>query len=337
MKIGYQGAPCCHSHVAIDDFIERQRLASTPTHPLLISILGTSPAVSPTLAHTPVNEIVEAKGYPTVTDLLEAVISFPPEIDLALVPIENAHSGTFTQSYDQLSKYLNRLSIVGEHIVQQENQLMMRPVGDGSSLKLEEISCVVTHAMVIDQCAQLIQQIRDARETTNLGPVDVLSMEDTASACRYARDQPGPEGNRVACLANPVALEEYGLVPIPGCSVSSITRYWLVGSVALSPEQLASCEQKTKLKTSIAVVLPNQTGSLMRALSCFGFRDIGVSQLVTRPVSMTKRVITSTSWEYQMFLDLEAGTHETRTRKALNNLQDYSQQIHVLGSYPKFS
>jgi prephenate dehydratase len=105
---------------------------------------------------------------------------------------------------------------------------------------------------------------------------------DTAGAAKLIRDN-----NLLDCaaIASELAASSYGLSildrNIEDYS-SNYTRFLLLSKEPVDDFINSSIEAKT----SIVFVLPNASGSLFRALSCFALRDLDCSKVESRPTSV---------------------------------------------------
>ncbi len=85
----------------------------------------------------------------------------------------------------------------------------------------------------------------------------------------------------------------------------NITRFLVVGGTPL-PNRVAD-------KTSIVFTLPNEPGSLFKALSVFALRGISLTKLESRPIQ-------GRPWEYLFYVDLAAARDEVHCTRALAHL-----------------
>ena len=82
-------------------------------------------------------------------------------------------------------------------------------------------------------------------------------------------------------------------------------------------------------KTSVVFSLPNEPGSLFKALSVFALRDIDLTKIESRPIR-------GRPWEYLFYVDIPIGRHDLRCARALVHLAEFARSMRTLGSYPSW-
>lgn len=189
------------------------------------------------------------EGFSTFEDLLTKVVG--GELDLALVPIENSIAGSFFGVVDLiLSK---NLSIVGEY---EHSEIQVLAALSGT--KLEALQEVHSHPYAFDQCRPFL--------ATALKDKKLVQSMDTAGSCALISKR--KDGN-VGAIASSRAASLYGLEVLSEiASEQSVTRYVLVAKDPIIPER------HTNPRTSIQIVLKNQVGAIMKAVTVFAHRDI---------------------------------------------------------------
>ena len=80
-------------------------------------------------------------------------------------------------------------------------------------------------------------------------------------------------------------------------------------------------------KTTIVFSLPNEAGSLFKALSAFALRGVTLTKLESRPIP-------GRPWEYLFYVDVAAAREEMPCQRALGNLAEFAPVLRTLGSYP---
>eukprot|EP00128_Syssomonas_multiformis_P004976 Colp12_sorted_trinity150504_noHs@11900 len=231
-----------------------------------------------------------------------------------MLPIENSTSGSFKYVYDLLLAH--KVCIVGEVITHDTICLIGLP-----GTKKEDIKTIISHPHVFDQCEEYLAPMNVQR----------ISINDTAEACFMLRDKPEPH---TGVLATREAATKAGLeVLSEGVedNMNSFTRYIMIGNEPVVPHST------NKAKTSLAVSLKNNPGSLFRALAAFAMRDINVSKIESRPSSRSGSAMSSQStWEYTYFIDVEANGESESMRKAIDNLKEFATKVVYLGTYGIF-
>ena len=125
-----------------------------------------------------------------------------------------------------------------------------------------------------------------------------------------------------ADIASARAGELFGLVPLASSIQDfddNITRFIVIGRRPLS--------DTPPDKTTIVFSLPNEAGSLFKALSAFALRGVTLTKLESRPIP-------GRPWEYLFYVDLAASREEMPCQRALGNLAEFAPVLRTLGSYP---
>ncbi len=79
-------------------------------------------------------------------------------------------------------------------------------------------------------------------------------------------------------------------------------------------------------KTSIAFTLPNEQGSLFKALATLALRDIDLTKIESRPFRKK-------AFEYLFYVDFIGHREEKNVENALRHLGEFATMVNVLGSY----
>jgi prephenate dehydratase len=74
--------------------------------------------------------------------------------------------------------------------------------------------------------------------------------------------------------------------------------------------------------------MPNVAGALFRCLGVFALRDISLLKIESRPLR-------GKPWEYLFYLDFDGSLDDMKCQKALGHLEELTNFVRVLGSYPK--
>jgi prephenate dehydratase len=124
-----------------------------------------------------------------------------------------------------------------------------------------------------------------------------------------------------AAIASARAGEVFGLASL-AASVQdfddNITRFLVIGHTPI--------RDAVPDKTSIVFTLPNEPGSLFKALSVFALRGIDLTKLESRPIP-------GRPWEYRFYVDLAVARDEVTCARALAHLGEFAPMLRTLGTY----
>ncbi|MCJ7624145.1 MAG: prephenate dehydratase [Anaerolineaceae bacterium] len=225
--------------------------------------------------------------------------------DYGLIPIENSLAGSIHQNYDLILKHA--LSIVGERYLRVRHCLIANP-----GVKLSEIRQVISHPQALAQSNQYLKSLGKV--------VEIKAVYDTAGAVKLVRDQ---KERSIAAVASQRAAEFYGMeILAEGIEdhLDNFTRFLLIGVQPVFPEKEA--------KTSIVFTLQNKPGALFRSLSVLALRDLDLTKIESRPD-------VGKLWEYLFYVDFIGSTSDPVVKRAMENLEEYTLMLRILGSYPR--
>jgi prephenate dehydratase len=219
-----------------------------------------------------------------------------------VLPIENSIGGSIHRNYDLLLE--RTLPIVGEVELPVLHHLLALP-----GATLDGLRRVYSHPQGLAQCERFL------RTLTN---VEIIATYDTAGSAKMVADAGLKDAGAIASAR---AGEVFGLTSL-AASVQdfddNITRFLVVGGTPL-PNRVAD-------KTSIVFSLPNEPGSLFKALSVFALRGISLTKLESRPIP-------GRPWEYLFYVDLAAARDEVPCTRALAHLGEFAPMLRTLGTY----
>jgi prephenate dehydratase len=237
----------------------------------------------------------------------EAAFSAVPEggADALLAPVENSLAGSVVRVFDLLME--SGLTIVAETILPIQMQLIGAP---GSSLA--EIRSVASHPMALAQCERFFAAHPQWRR---------VPAEDTAGSVREALAR----GDKTsAAIAGRRAAEHYkGVILAENIqdNAENYTRF-----VLLVPENEASgWLTPSARKVSLAMRLAHRPGALLASLEPFAKHGVNLLKIESRPIH-------GRPWEYQFFIDVEAGD-VAMLEKALAAVRNATSELRVLGRY----
>ncbi len=219
-----------------------------------------------------------------------------------VLPIENSIGGSIHRNYDLLIE--NHLPIVGEVEVPVVHHLLALPGTSMSAIKR-----IYSHPQGLAQCERFLR---------TLSGVEIVATYDTAGSAKMVADGKLAD---TAAIASARAGEIFGLAPLASSVQDfddNITRFIVIGRRPVK-ESVAD-------KTTIVFSLPNEPGSLFKALSAFALRGVDLTKLESRPIP-------GRPWEYLFYVDLAAARDELPCQRALAHLAEFAPMLRTLGSY----
>jgi prephenate dehydratase len=248
---------------------------------------------------------LEAVPYPLMTDVLFAVAE--GEIDLGVVPVENAIEGTVNATVDTMAFDVD-VMIQRELLEPVALHLLTVPGADLSSVR-QVMSIPVASA----QCRTWLRE--------HLPDVEYIATKSTAEAAESVAKGADPT---IAAIANERAAAVYGL-EVAGADIEdhpeNQTRFVVVGRAGIPAPTGHD-------KTSIVVFQrADRPGSLLAILQEFAARSINLSLLLSRP--------TKTSLgDYCFVLDLDGHLSDPVVADCLRTIRATQSDVKFLGSYP---
>lgn len=224
---------------------------------------------------------------------------------LGILPVENSIGGSIHRNYDLLLEH--SLPIVGEVELPVVHHLLALPGTTIAGLRR-----VYSHPQGLAQCERFLR---------TLSGVEIIATYDTAGSAKMIAD-----GRLVdaAAIASARAGDVFGLASLASGIQDfdhNVTRFIVIGREAL--------EAAPADKTSIVFTLPNEPGSLFKALAAFALRGVDLTKLESRPIP-------GRPWEYLFYVDLASAHDEPSCARALTHLAELAPMLRMLGSYPSW-
>jgi prephenate dehydratase len=219
-----------------------------------------------------------------------------------VLPIENSIGGSIHRNYDLLVEH--HLPIVGEVEVPVVHHLLTLP-----GVTLDQLRRVYSHPQGLAQCERFLR---------TLSNVEIIATYDTAGSAKMVADGRLTDA---AAIASARAGQVFGLTPLASGIQDyddNVTRFLVIGRRPM--------DHAVPDKTSIVFTLPNEPGSLFKALSAFALRSVDLTKLESRPIP-------GRAWEYLFYVDLAAARDELPCARALTHLAEFAPMLRVLGSY----
>jgi prephenate dehydratase len=224
------------------------------------------------------------------------------QVDCGVVPIENSIGGSIHRNYDLLVAH--ELPIQAEIELPVVHQLLALP-----GTTIGQLRRVYSHPQALAQCERFLLTLKG---------VDIIATYDTAGSAKMVADQGMADA---AAIASARAGEVFGLATLASSIQDfddNITRFLVIGRQAI--------HGAVADKTSIVFSLPNEPGSLFKALSVFALRGVDLTKLESRPIP-------GRPWEYLFYVDLAAARDEVTCGRALGHLAEFAPMLRTLGSY----
>ncbi|MDM8517406.1 3-deoxy-7-phosphoheptulonate synthase [Desulfobacterales bacterium HSG16] len=224
------------------------------------------------------------------------------EAGLAIVPLENALTGSIHEVYDLLLEY--DLKIIGEMTLKIEHHLIGKP-----GTKIDDIKRILAPPQVLEQCAQFLACRDDweliSGEATAVGVKKMKNNEDASIAAI---------GSREAAQIHGMEVIEEGIETNP----RNFTRFVVIG--------VNGADQGPYQKSSIIFSTGNKPGSLFDTLKVFADNGVNLVKLESRPIH-------GKPWEYMFYVDIETDIASEKYKPVLKLLTEKTDFLKILGSY----
>ncbi|MGE8206096.1 prephenate dehydratase [Heyndrickxia sp. NPDC080065] len=253
-------------------------------------------------------------AYTTIPDCLKAVNC--KEVDIAIVPFENALEGSVHLTIDYLFHETNP-PIRAEIIVPIQQHLMVHPTQVNN---WNEVERILSHPHALAQCHKFLHhQFRG---------VTLEQMTSTAAAAKYISEHPEL---KIAAIANELAAEKYNLQIVKENIHDydfNHTRFIVLAhnDTVVLPKLAAEYQ-----KTTIMVTLPSdRAGALHQVLSAFAWRQINLSKIESRPLK-------TGLGHYFFMIDINESIEDDLVKNALAEIESLGCNVRILGSYSSYN
>jgi prephenate dehydratase len=224
-----------------------------------------------------------------------------------VVPIENASSGTITNTADQLMRLAKTDT---SHALQIREALAMRIelvlMARGDT---KEIKRIYSHHAPFDHSRHWLD--RHYPETER------IPVSSTSEGAILAAKEPGS-----AAIAGLHLLKETGLKIVSkkiGADVANQTTFVIVGAA------LAKSPKPTH--TSIVFELPHRPGSLVGVMQVLSRRKLNLTKILSRPIP-------GRFSEYRFMIEFHGAASSPAAVAALKRIAKITDFLAVIGSYP---
>ena len=252
------------------------------------------------------------EGFTTIPECIDAVDS--GEIDIGVVPLENAIEGTVQLTVDYLVHQV-RLPIMAEIIVPIEQHLLVHPDFSGVLSDIEQIH---SHSHAIAQCHQYIHK--------HLPRAKIHFASSTGRAAEMISETT----ESIAAIGNSLAAEEYGL-QIYEENVHDYPNNHTRFAVLAKDEGLLQIKHEIQHeKTSLLITLPSDyAGALHQVLSAFSWRKMSLSKIESRPMK-------TGLGNYFFIVDVDQPFDDVLFPGVKAELEALGCKVNILGTYPVY-
>jgi prephenate dehydratase len=247
-------------------------------------------------------------GRPTLPcDTFETAIEAVREgrAAIAMLPCENSVAGRVPDIHHLLPE--SGLYVIGEHF-QRVEHCLLAPLGAA----LRGIKRVHSHSVALGQVRRLLRELN----------VTAVVEADTAGSAQMVAEWNSPED---AAIASALAAEIYGLTVLRANvedAAHNTTRFYV-----MAPRPGGTAPEQPHAMTTFVFRVRNVPASLYKALGGFATNGVNMTKLESY---MLNGHFTAT----QFLCDVEGHPEQPPLRRALEELQFFSNEVRILGVYP---
>lgn len=260
------------------------------------------------IAAEKIADLFEYKNFqsltqPSIRKVIEAVDKNNNFI--GVIPIENSVEGIVRETVDTLIKTTSRVTISREIILPISHCLISK------SKNISNIDKIVSYTQGLAQCQNFISK--------NFQNIELIPATSTSEAVKQLLNLP----ENYAAIGSYKASQIYSLNILAediNDEKDNLTRFICLSSYV--PEPTGND------KTSIALSICNQAGSLVNILLAFKENNINLSYIESRP---SKKVF----GEYTFFIDFDGHIEDENVQKTIGKIVPLINFYRFLGSYPK--
>lgn len=270
--------------------------------PLKVAYFGPEGTFTQAAALKHFGHCAETKPINSISEIFREVES--DSVDFGVVPVENSTEGVISHTLDMFMG--SSLSISGEVELRIHHNILSIQ----ADVDLRSVSKIYSHQQSLGQCRVWLD--------TNMPGVERIAVSSNAEAAKMA-----VEDEDSVAIASITAAEIYHLNVIKQKiedDTDNTTRFLVIGKKSTPPSG--------KDKTTLLVSALNKPGALVSLLKPFADNQISMTKIESRPSR-------SGIWEYVFFIDIDGHRENDKVAKALEQLENVSAMMKVLGSYPK--
>ncbi|KQL53415.1 prephenate dehydratase [Heyndrickxia shackletonii] len=258
---------------------------------------------------------LEGIAYTTIPECIEAVKK--EEVEIAVVPFENALEGSVNLTIDYLF-HEETVPIKAELIVPIQQHLMVHP---SQQKNWREVEKILSHPQAIAQSHKFLYH--------HFRGVTIEQMTSTAAAAKYISEHPEL---KMAAIANKIAAEKYKLTIVKENIHDYAFNHTRFIVLSRHNEENLSIQLKSTsvVKTTIMVTIPtDRAGGLHQVLSAFAWRQINLSKIESRPLK-------TGLGNYFFMIDINQSFDDILVKNAIEEIEALECTVKYLGSYQTY-
>jgi chorismate mutase/prephenate dehydratase len=224
------------------------------------------------------------------------------KVHYGVVPVENSTEGAISRTLDLL--LMKDLKICGEILLPVHHFLLSK------NKKIEDIKSIYAHGQSLAQCHDWIMD--------NLSVCNKIPVLSNAEGARMAAQEKGSAAIASSRASNIFKLNilQENIEDDP----SNSTRFLIISK--------QDVESSGNDKTSFVVATKNKPGAIADLVAPLAKHKVSMTKLESRPAKFG-------IWEYVFFIDIEGHQKTIKVKKALEEIENKSSFLKILGSYPK--
>ncbi len=241
------------------------------------------------------------KAYISFEDAAQALIN--KDIDFALLPISNSNAGRVSGVHNII--FENNLYIVDEYFLPVHHNLIVN-----KGVKFSDLERVYSHPQALAQCSDFIRK-HSLKE---------VIWSDTAESVKHIVETESKHG---AAIASDLAAEIYGAKILKKNienDKNNTTRFVLLSRDLKIPKS------KNGVITSVFFITKNIPAALYKSLA--GFATEGINLIMIESFMPMKR-----NGRARFYLEFEGHPEQESVKRALHELEFYSQEYRIVGVY----
>ncbi len=240
----------------------------------------------------------------TFEDVINAVRT--NSADLAMLPVENSTYGRVADSHRLLPE--SGLHIVGECFTRVRISLMARP-----GVTLDQVRKVRAHLVLLPQAQKFLEK----------NGIEAESAVDSAGA---AKELAASSGSLDGVLASSIAAEIHGLTVLASDIEDfghNTTRFLI-----MSRDPDYTPRGQGKMMTSFVFQVRNIPAALYKAMGGFATNGVNMTKLESYMIGGSFNAS-------QFYADIEGHPEDAAVKRAMDELDYFTDSIKILGVYPK--